>query len=60
MRNLQSSMGIPIDKIEYRRNEMERAFPAANVPAPPTLVFRASRLVMKRPLGSYPNGIKVC
>jgi PIN domain len=38
MWNLNSSMGIPIDKIEYRRGEMERAFPAANVPAPPTLV----------------------
>lgn len=38
MRNLHSSMGIPIDKLEYRRGEMERAFPAANVSAPPTLV----------------------
>src|SRR5258708_5424271 len=38
MRNLHSSMGIPIDKIEYRRGEMGRVFPAANVPAPPTLV----------------------
>jgi hypothetical protein len=38
MRNLHSSMGIPIDKIEYRRGEMERAFPAANVPAPTSLV----------------------
>jgi predicted nucleic acid-binding protein len=38
MRNLHSSMGIPIDKIEYRRGEMERAFPAASVPAPVTLV----------------------
>jgi len=38
MRNLRSSKGIPIDKIEYRRGEMERAFPAANVPAPSTLV----------------------
>jgi hypothetical protein len=38
MRNLLSSMGIPIDKIEYRRGEMERAFSAANVPAPATLV----------------------
>jgi hypothetical protein len=38
MRNLHSGMGIPIDKIGYRRGEMERAFPAANVPAPPTLV----------------------
>lgn len=38
MRNLNASMGIPIDKIEYRRGEMERAFPAANVGATPTLV----------------------
>jgi PIN domain len=38
MRNLHSRVGIPIDKIEYRRGEMERAFPAANVAAPPTLV----------------------
>ena len=38
MRNLHSSMGIPTDKIEYRRGEMERAFPAANVPEPPFLV----------------------
>src|ERR1019366_8166052 len=38
MRNLHSSMGIPIDNIEYGRGEMERGFPAANVPAPPTLV----------------------
>ena len=35
MRNLHSGMGIPVDKIEYRRGEMERAFPEANVPAPP-------------------------
>lgn len=38
MRNLHSRMTIPIDKIEYRRSEMERAFPAANVPAPSTLI----------------------
>jgi PIN domain len=38
MRNLLSSMGIPIDKIEYRRGEMERAFSAANVPGSPTLI----------------------
>jgi hypothetical protein len=38
MLNLHSSMGIPIDKNEYRRGEMESAFPAPNVPAPPTLV----------------------
>jgi hypothetical protein len=38
MRNLHFSMSIPTDKIEYWRGEMERAFPAANVPAPPTLV----------------------
>jgi hypothetical protein len=38
MRNLHSSMGIPIDKIEYRRSEMERAFPVANVVAAPTVI----------------------
>ena len=38
MRNPHSSMGIPIDKIEYWRGEMERAFPAANVPEPSTLI----------------------
>jgi hypothetical protein len=44
MRNLHAGMGIPIDKIEYRRHEMERAFPAANVPAPPGLVSSIQRL----------------
>jgi len=34
MRNLHAGMGIPIDKIEYRRGEMEWAFRATNVPAP--------------------------
>ncbi len=34
MRDLHSRMGILIDKIEYRRGEMERAFLAANVPVP--------------------------
>ena len=38
MRNLHSSVGIPVEKIEYRRGEMERAFPVANVSTPPTLV----------------------
>ncbi len=38
MRNLHSDMGIPLDKIEYRHGEMEKAFPAANVPASPALV----------------------
>jgi hypothetical protein len=38
IRNLHSSIDIPIDKIEYRRGEMERAFPLANVPAPVTLI----------------------
>jgi predicted nucleic acid-binding protein len=38
MRNLHSRMGIPIEKVEYRRDEMERAFPAANVAATPALV----------------------
>jgi hypothetical protein len=31
-------MGIPVHKIECRRREMEKAFPVANVPAPPALV----------------------
>jgi PIN domain len=31
MANLNTSMGIPADRIEYRRGEMERAFPAASV-----------------------------
>jgi hypothetical protein len=38
MRTLHARMRIPIDKIEYRRGEMEKAFPAANVAATPTLV----------------------
>jgi predicted nucleic acid-binding protein len=38
MTNLHASMGIPRDKIAYRRREMERAFPVANVPATPALV----------------------
>jgi hypothetical protein len=38
MRNLDAKIGIPIDKIEYRLGGMEKAFPAANVPAPPTLI----------------------
>jgi predicted nucleic acid-binding protein len=44
MRNLHSSMGIPTEKIAYRRSEMERAFPVANVPATPTLVASVQRL----------------
>ncbi len=38
MRNLHARMGIPIDKVEYRRGEKEQAFPEANVPAPATLI----------------------
>lgn len=38
MRNLQARPDIPVAKIEYRRSEMDRAFPAANVAAPPALV----------------------
>jgi hypothetical protein len=38
MRNLHSGMGLLNDKIEFRRGEMERAFPAANAPVPSTLV----------------------
>jgi hypothetical protein len=35
--NLATSMGIPSDRIEYRRAEMEKAFPAANVLAAPVV-----------------------
>lgn len=38
MRNLHASMGIPHDRIAYRHDQMERAFPVANIPAPPALV----------------------
>jgi predicted nucleic acid-binding protein len=38
MRNLRSRPDIPVAKIEYRRSEMDKAFPAANVAAPPALV----------------------
>jgi predicted nucleic acid-binding protein len=38
MRNLQSRPDIPVAKIEYRRSEMDKAFPAANVTAPLALV----------------------
>jgi PIN domain len=38
MTNLHASMGIPRDRIAYRRREMERAFPVANVPATPALI----------------------
>jgi predicted nucleic acid-binding protein len=38
MRTLHARMRVPIDKIEYRRGEMEKAFPAANVAVTPTLV----------------------
>jgi hypothetical protein len=31
MANLNTSMGIPAERIEYRRGEMEKAFPAASV-----------------------------
>ncbi|MGY4799840.1 PIN domain-containing protein [Teichococcus aerofrigidensis] len=36
-RNLALSMSIPMDKIDYRHAEMERAFPAANVPGSASL-----------------------
>jgi hypothetical protein len=38
-RNLHAGMRIPIAKIDYRRQEMEKAFPVANVPAAPALVL---------------------
>jgi hypothetical protein len=38
MRNLHSRMGIPIEKIRYRRSEMEKAFPVATVPATAALI----------------------
>jgi predicted nucleic acid-binding protein len=38
MRNLSVRFGIPADRIAYRRGEMERAFPAANVSATPALI----------------------
>ncbi len=38
MTNLHASMGIPRDRIAYRRREMETAFPVANVSAMPALV----------------------
>jgi predicted nucleic acid-binding protein len=38
MRTLHAKIGIPLDKIEYRRGEMERAFPTANVRCLPGLV----------------------
>ena len=44
MMNLHASMGIPRDRIAYRRHEMERAFPVANIPATPTLVAAVRRL----------------
>jgi hypothetical protein len=44
MRNLHSSMGIPIEKINYRRSEMERAFLVANVPAAHDVVSTIQRL----------------
>jgi hypothetical protein len=35
MKNLSMKFGIPADKISYRRGEMEKAFPVANVAATP-------------------------
>jgi hypothetical protein len=43
-RNLHASMGIPRDRIAYRRREMERAFPVANVSATSALVASVQRL----------------
>ena len=44
MRNLQSGMSVPLDKIQYRLGEMEKAFPAANVPPAPALVAAVARM----------------
>ncbi len=38
MKNLNVRFGIPGDRIAYRRGEMEKAFPAANVDATPALI----------------------
>ena len=38
MTNLHARLGIPAGKVEYRRGQMEQAFPAANVATPPALV----------------------
>lgn len=38
MKNLGMRFGIPADRIAYRRGEMEKAFPAANVTATPALI----------------------
>ena len=46
-RNLHARLGIPAGKVEYRRGQMERAFPAANVATPPALV--ADRMGMPKP-----------
>jgi predicted nucleic acid-binding protein len=44
MRNLHASMCIPMAKIDYRRQEMEKAFPVANVPATSALVLSIQEL----------------
>jgi len=44
MRNLHASRGIPVEKIAYRRDEMESAFPTANVPAPAGLASSIQEL----------------
>ena len=36
--NLHARLGIPAGKVEYRRSQIERAFPATNVATSPTLV----------------------
>ncbi len=37
-RNLHTGMNIPVSKIEYRKNEMDRAFPLAKYPADPDVL----------------------
>ncbi|MCQ9156834.1 PIN domain-containing protein [Acidomonas methanolica] len=51
MTNLQAARGIPADRIAWRRREMERAFPAANVTASAadiTAIQAASRTAAQR------------
>jgi len=49
MRNLSVKFGIPADRIAYRRGEMERAFPAANVTATTALISSVQALCTTAP-----------
>ena len=44
MRNLRACFNIPIERLEYRRSEMERAFPAANCLADPSILAEVTAL----------------